>query len=368
MRILITACPMFGHVNTVLPLALAARRAGHEVVVATGADFAEHVSSRGLTAWAVGPEYAGPPRHQDDFVTAAGKRAVDLVPKVLDWAPDLIVAEEAELAGPVAALRSGAALVVHGLGIAAMGEWETIAPGVAEFGRQCGVPDLAATYRHAVHLSICPAALRPATSRWQRMQPVRPAFGSAVAGDVRLFTLPALPHPRTVHLTLGTVFNTAAGVLETALAGLKRLPVNVVVTVGPGVDPAQLGPQPPHVLVRDYLPHAQLLPHCDLVVSHGGAGVLLGALAHGLPQLVLPQGADQFGNAAAAQLAGAALALEPHELTEATVAAAVGRLLLEPRFAVAARTVRTQIEAMPSPDEVVGMLARHCRNGRPAWA
>jgi hypothetical protein len=71
-----------------------------------------------------------------------------------------------------------------------------------------------------------------------------------------------------------------AGVLETAIAGLRELPLNLVVTSGPGTDPARFGAQPSHTL---------LLPQCRLVVSHGGAGIMFSALAHGLPQLILPQ-------------------------------------------------------------------------------
>ena len=45
--------------------------------------------------------------------------------------------------------------------------------------------------------------------------------------------------------------------------------------------------------IVEYVPHALFLRHCDVVVSHAGAGIMFGALAHGLPQLLLPQGADQ---------------------------------------------------------------------------
>lgn len=77
--------------------------------------------------------------------------------------------------------------------------------------------------------------------------------------------------------------------LEGAIAGLRKLPVDLVVTVGPGVDPARFGPQPAHVLLEPYVAHALPLPHCHLVASQGGAGILFGALSHGLPQLVMPQ-------------------------------------------------------------------------------
>jgi UDP:flavonoid glycosyltransferase YjiC (YdhE family) len=71
-----------------------------------------------------------------------------------------------------------------------------------------------------------------------------------------------------------------------------------------------------------------------------------------VPQLCLPQGADQFRNAAAGARAGAALVLAPDEADGESVAAGVRRLLDEPAFAEAARAVQAEIAAMPSPAEV----------------
>ena len=59
---------------------------------------------------------------------------------------------------------------------------------------------------------------------------------------------------------------------------------------------------------------------------------MLGALCHGLPQLCLPQGTDQPSNTAALLPTGAALALQPDEITAGAVAEALGRLLNEPSF------------------------------------
>ena len=58
-----------------------------------------------------------------------------------------------------------------------------------------------------------------------------------------------------------------------------------------------------------------VLPHCTAVVSHAGSGTVLGALGTGLPQLCLPQAADQFRNAAGVSAAGAGLALHPDNAT-----------------------------------------------------
>lgn len=380
MRVLITSFPAYGHVNPMLPLAREARRAGHDVVIATGAELVPEIERRGFDTWLVGPSYAESdasfraahpglealsPEEQVQvrvlgrFVEAAAKRAVDLVPRAKEWKPDIVVHEVTELAGALASAHTGARHVVHGLSLTmAARTWEAVfAPGFARLCEQQDVPELADGIRTATYLDICPPSLNNGTEpAWQRIQPLRPAAGEPAAGERLPEAFAALPHPQTIHLTLGTVFYGASGVLETAIAGLRELPLNLVVTTGPGTDPARLGPQPPHVLVEPYIPHTLLLPRCRLIVSQGSAGIMFGALSHGLAQLILPQGADGFKNAAACQVAGVALALRPGEFSADSVAAAAERLITEPGFEVAAGGIRAEIDAMPSAADVLAVL------------
>ncbi len=381
MRVLFTSCPAYGHVNPMLPLARQVRRAGHEVVFATGAELVPEIERRGFDTWLVGPSRAEvdasvhaahpdlatlPPEQrlplqiQGVFVESAAKRAIELVPRAQQWKPDIVVHEFSELAGALAAAHTGARHIVHGLGLSPSAEmWDALfGPG---FARLCGeweVPELTAGLTSATYLNIWPPSLRTEGElAWQRMQPLRPAAGEPAPGERLPAVLAALPHLQTIHLTLGTIFYEAPGVLEAAITGLRELPVNLVVTTGPDSDPARFGPQPPHVLIEPYIPHTLLLPRCDLVVAHGGAGIMLSALAHGLAQLILPQGADQFMNAAAGQSAGVALALQPDELSADAVAAATERLLTEPGFRTAAGRIRAEIDAMPTATDVLpGLL------------
>ena len=363
MRILFSACPMYGHINTVLPLALAAREAGHQVAVATGSDLVPHVERRGLVAWSAGPthrEAGGGPSTDwlEYFAASAEKRAVDLVPRAAQWRPDIVVSEETELAGPVAAAVAGARHVVHGLGIMPpLRIWDAFAVAIQQLYGQWQVSLNAEVVRGATYVEICPPALRPVGERiWRYALPSRPAVGGAVAGEELPEALDTLPYSDTVHLTLGTVFHHNRDVLEIALAGLRALPVNVVVAAGPGVDPGEFGPQPAHVLIVSYVPHSLLLPRCRVVVSHGGAGVMFGALAHGTPQLIIPQGAEQFLNAEACEGAGAALSLPPDGATAEAVATAVRRLLDDASFTAAAEAVRVEIEAMPDAGTVLAAI------------
>jgi MGT family glycosyltransferase len=189
-----------------------------------------------------------------------------------------------------------------------------------------------------------------------RRQLVRPQRDDGEFDSSSALPLPEAPAGAPlVYVTMGTVFNDA-NPLRATVEALRDLPVRILVTVGPHGDPATLGTQPGNVRVERYVPQSAVLEYCDVVVSHGGSGTALGALALGLPQLCLPQGADQFLNAAAIASAGAGLALLPDECTPEVVTHAVKRLLEDHAFRDAARRVGESISAMPPVEEVAALL------------
>jgi UDP:flavonoid glycosyltransferase YjiC (YdhE family) len=368
MRILFSTMPAFGHFLPMTPLVEAARRAGHEVAVASAVDLEVEVKRFGVEFWQVGPSIAeivgdhslGEP---DDltpeeriardvelfFVPSAIARAEDLVPRAQAWQPDLVVHEPTEMAAAVAATVTGARHVVHGLGIWPKEIVSLFVPGFAALSAAWSVAD---GHLDARYLDILPPALG-AQDGFANVLPLRPT-----APPTPLTGAPDMPtvHPNTVYLTLGTVFNDAPEVFRETLDGLAKLPVNVFVTAGPNADPARIGTWPSHVRVTDFVPQELVLPHSQVVIHHGGAGTMLGSLRHGLPQLILPRGADNFHNAAMAQSAGVALSLTPDEVSAQAVADAVTLLLTEPGFAAKALAVREEIAAMPSPDDVLTQL------------
>jgi UDP:flavonoid glycosyltransferase YjiC (YdhE family) len=377
MRILITTFPAYGHFYPMLPIARAAQHAGHEVVIATGPDLTPHVEQLGFPTWPVG--HSGvvdqatfrarpdretlPPEERiwaavsGLFVPAAAKRATDLVPRAMEWKPDVVINEVLELAGGIAAARSGARHVVHSLGLPVPAWSKMLSSAFEPLCAQWQVPELADALYYATYLDICPPSLQPEDQPvWHQVHPLRPAVGEAAPSERLPEALTALPHADTVYLTLGTVFHDAPGVFETVLAGLQDLPLNIVVTTGPDSDPARLGRPARNVVIERYIPQALLLAQCRLVISHGGAGTMFGALSHGLPQLLLPQGADQFWNAAACQRVGVALTLPPDKVCAHTVATSVQQLITEPAFTVATRRIQDEINAMPAATDVLASL------------
>ena len=121
MRMLFTSNPLVGHWLPMLPLAPAAQRAGHDVVIATGPDAVAEIERRGFTAWSIGSNLAtiqanlrSRPRLDTEteeertgadglamFADLAIGRARDLLDWTADWQPDIVVREIYELGASV---------------------------------------------------------------------------------------------------------------------------------------------------------------------------------------------------------------------------------------------------------------------------
>lgn len=369
MRILFVCNPLFGHLNPMLPLARAAHDAGHAVVVATGADLTPRAQREGLTAWAAGMIHAEAGGNTqaswlDYFESSARARIAHLAPRVAEWRPELVIHEETELAGPVLAESLSVPSVVLGLGPMfppRLVPWvEAAFDRLAPRGSATAVAE---AWRAATHLHPCPPGLSaPEEPIWRDVRPLRPKTPGAAGEPALMRRIEDLPHARTVFLTLGTVYGGHTSVLLAAIESLHRLEVNLIVALGPQGDPSVLQGYGHHVLIERLVPLASVLARCNAVVSQGGSGVMLGALALGLPQLMLPQGADQFRNAEICTRTGAALALMPQDATPDTVGNAVRRLLDEARFAGAAQVLRDQITAMPDAGAVIAALTAGSRS------
>jgi UDP:flavonoid glycosyltransferase YjiC (YdhE family) len=274
----------------------------------------------------------------------------DLLPIVDDWQPHMLVCEQGELAGPVAAARRGIPNVTHAFGrLLPASRVARARDSMAGLWRAHGMEPrpYAGTYDH-LYVDIYPPSLQGASAHLGAVALVRPA--EPIEPDGAADPL--------VYVTLGTVFNDDLALFQTAVEAARELGIRVVVTLGPGKDPAALGPQPSHVTVEQFIPQAELLPACAAVVSHGGSGTFLAALAAGVPQVLLPQAADQFLNAQAAEEGGVAIAVPRAEVTVTRVRDALVRVIDDGAFREAAGRVRAEISAMPAPAEVAAQLER----------
>jgi UDP:flavonoid glycosyltransferase YjiC (YdhE family) len=388
MRVLITTTGFPGHLLPVVPVARACARAGHEVCVLAPRSRRPIVAQTGLpshaTADAPGEEVAAtvagaaglpaPEGHArmiaDGFARTATRAALaDTLQLAGAWRPDVIVRESQEFAGLLASERHGIPHVRVALGLAAV-ERETAALAAAPLDAlraELGIPPDPGGERAlaAPSLTLVPRTLDEpdGCAPVHRMREDRRAAG-------------ALPDwwpdgaEPLVHVTFGSVAGTLGyfpTLYRAAIEALAAVPARVLVTVGDAADPADLGALPANVHAERWVSHAAVAARAAVVVCHGGYGSVIGALAHGVPLVLLPLfGGDQRRTAARVAEVGAGVVLDaapptmfahPGRDVLAALPAAVERVLTEPAHRAAARRLACEIATLPPAARAADVVA-----------
>lgn len=323
MKVLFTVPPLAGHVNPTVALGAELASRGHEIAWAGPASALARLLPAQARILPAGEEAGGgySALHErwrglrgvgalrflweEALVPLARAMVPGVERAVRTFGPDVMVADQQALAGPLVARRLGvpwatsastsAELTRPFADFPKVGEWVAgqIAGLLAEFGdaaREPGgwdprfserlvlvfsTPELVGTAGEfpAHHAYVGPAfGARPVAPGfpWQRLDPAR----------------------RRVLVSLGTLNQEAGARFYGAVLGAaERLAEEVqFVLAAPS---ALTGPVPGHVLLQESVPQLELLPHLDAVVCHAGHNTVCEALAHGLPLVVAPIRDDQ---------------------------------------------------------------------------
>ncbi|MEU0247484.1 nucleotide disphospho-sugar-binding domain-containing protein [Streptomyces sp. NPDC006235] len=384
MRVLVTSTPLSTHFLPLVPLACALRAAGHEVLVLGQPDILAAVRSAGLNAVVIGERVGtddtivGHLRGEERLIHTYGRPApedlagypdtwiehtVRLVPEYLRfaraWRPDLIVSDPLEFKSLVVGGVLGVPVAHHRWGVDPLSRAmrEGARPGLAGLCRELGLPALPDP---TVVLDPCPPSLQlpdaePARTirnvpfngngplpSWLSDEWLSPPGDGArrrvvVSMGARTLALNGVPLMRRVlHAFDGLTGTEAVATIEPEYAErVGDVPDNVRV----------IGPTPLHLF----------LDSCHAMVHHGGTGTVTTATVHGLPQLALPQAADQWANGDRLAEVGAGITLDTAEAQDdpARVRDAVVRIVTEPSYREVAAGLRREAERMPSTAAVV---------------
>jgi UDP:flavonoid glycosyltransferase YjiC (YdhE family) len=157
--------------------------------------------------------------------------------------------------------------------------------------------------------------------------------------------------PRVLLTFSTTVMEGQAALIDRVCEAVAGLDLDAVLTLGPAVDRDTLR-VPGSVEVLNFADHDRLMPDSAAVIGHGGLGTVVRALAHGVPQLLLPLGRDQAFNAGRVERLEAGIQL-PTDASPGRIRSALRALLAEPRFPAAAALAARRI-ADDEPDRTAG--------------
>lgn len=365
-EVLILTLDGSGNVPPALAIGAELQRRGHAIRVLATARQAGEVAAAGLDhvpyrhprPW-VGEQTRTTTRAALDFIALVGSRAYgrDLADAHAARPPDVILVDAMIPAAARTAVRLGlpTAVLMHTFSTFFLSR------GMEAAGRLRGFSPRRSWAAADAVLVVTDAELDPGSRR--------PHPASFVWTGVAEPAPLALPDPAgagerpRVLVSLSSVHIPGQdAMLQRIVDGLADLPVDVVVTTGPTIDPSALR-APPNATVHRHVPHRELLPTCALVVGHGGHSTTMRALLHGLPLVVLPADPriDQPAVARAVQRAGAGAHLDraaPPERIRATVLTVLG----DPAYRAAAdavgRRLRSQDGVQVAADRLEVLAAR----------
>jgi len=171
--------------------------------------------------------------------------------------------------------------------------------------------------------------------------------------------LEEMPRDRPlVYVTEGTMHAKRPFLLSAALAGLATMPVRVIATTGRHRDPESLGlgAVPQNARVERWVPHTDLLPRADVVVTTGGTGTVLATLSAGVPLVIVPTAWDQPENAWRVAEAGAGIRIAPTACTPERIRLAVERVLGDPSFRKHAASLARDFSSYSGATEAARLL------------
>jgi len=362
-RFLFTARAFHGHLFPMAGVAAALRDGGHDVTFASGEGLRPAVGGLGfdfVAAW------AGEEADWDEDAVRA--RAMRLTELVRERRPDVVVRDQTELGGLLAAELAG-------VPVATLGPSLYVSPRV--WRRELG--DRLDRVRTSLGLAADPGFERLHPHLY--LDPAPPWYQLASAAalrvrhPVRLEPPPVsepgpgwvdeLPEGRTVLVTFGTVFNRRPELFRAALEGLSDLDVAVVVATGSGVEPGHV---PPNARIAEWLPLARVLPRCGAVVAHGGFGTAMASLWFGVPSVLLPLGSDNWSHARRCADLGLAVTADPALVTPAAVRALVDVALHDRELRGRVRRRSEEMRSLPDAAAGAELLVRLGRVRRPLVA
>lgn len=417
-RFLLTAMPFTGHVAPMTTVARALVDRGHEVRFYTGSRFRDRVEAAGATLvpWRQAPDFdendlpatfprlVGKKGMQqllvnvvDCFIATAPAQVADLSAEWEREPWDVLAADEVSIGAVLFSERletpwatvavlplnlAGTAGPPSGLGIIPGTNPVTRARDAALRGlvpfisrpvnvaigdarRTIGLPPTRLTMEKLVFSPSLIVASGAPLLDYER--PDRPSHLHFV-GELRSAAATASPDAalpqwwpeladRTVVLvSQGTQNIDPADLIRPALEALADRPVLVVATTGiPGRDTLPFA-VPANARVAGFAAFAALLPHVDLMVTNGGWGGTLSALAHGIPLVIGGGDLDKPEVAARVAWSGAGVNLRTGTPTARAVGEAVDRVLAESSFRAASARVAAQLKSLGGASRAAELL------------
>ena len=160
-----------------------------------------------------------------------------------------------------------------------------------------------------------------------------------------------------VYVSLGSLGSADVELMNRLVAMLAETPHRYFVSKGPQHELIDLAP---NMTGAEFLPQPAILPHVDLVITHGGNNTVTESIHFGKPMVVLPLFWDQYDNAQRVAEVGFGVRLPTYELEAEQLHEAIERLLApeNPKL----REASARLRASPGTVQAAGLIQELARS------
>ncbi len=411
-RFLIGTIPVVGHVTPALPIARELVKRGHEVCWYTGSAFQAKVESTGARFAPItsGLDYSHPgnvPQEWTErrnalrgtaqlkfdlkhfFIDAAVGQVEDLTAILRDFAADAILADFCFLGAAWIYERGGPLWAGFGISGLAFSSKDTapyglgLKPDSSLLGqfRNRGLNWLAqqllfrevTAYTNQVRNNL---GLPPCTnSFFDTLSPFLHLVGTVPEFEYPRRDLPAQVHfvgpllsriateftppdwwndlkgsQPVIHVTQGTVATDPEALIVPTLQALAQDNVLVVATtIDKSIDSIPPTAIPANARIESFIPHPELLPNVDVMITNGGYNGVQMALAHGVPLVAAGQSEDKPEVCARIEWTGVGINLKTGKPTQQQIRSTVRELLANNRYKTRAKELQIAIRQYDAP-------------------
>ena len=195
------------------------------------------------------------------------------------------------------------------------------------------------------------ARARPLDDTWHNLQ-------TSVRATDAPYEPPLGPEP-LIYLSLGSLASGDVDLMRTLIKTLAGTPYRFVVSKGPQHDQLELAP---NMTGAEFLPQVSILPHVDLVITHGGNNTVTESLRFGRPMVLLPVFWDQYDNAQRMHETGFGIRLDTYAHQPEELTGAIARLLADAPLHARLNALSSRLAAAPGTVKAADLIERAARD------
>ena len=156
-----------------------------------------------------------------------------------------------------------------------------------------------------------------------------------------------------MYLSLGSLGSADVELMQRLIDLLGAAGLRAVVSKGPQHEQIELRER---MWGAELVPQPSVLPHADVVITHGGNNTVTECFHFGKPMIVLPLFWDQYDNAQRVQERGYGVRLDTFAFEDAELTGAIERLAGDERLRDELSVVSARLQAAPGTERAADLI------------